>query len=223
METTSLISESPAINDDVACLDAASDGARLAVGTTNRTIQLIDISKVSEPVVRWTTPAQALSIGCVAFSPGGKIIATATRDPLNWRASGEVKLWDSETGAEIANLGTHSGEVLGACFDVAGQRLATFGSFYDVRLWDIATKKELPRLPIRANVVGAAFTSDGKRMILAQSKGSVVIWSIQRQMPTQEFDGHSTTVVALVTSHNRQIVVTRDVSNQAKVWKVPDE
>jgi WD40 repeat protein len=221
--TVSLIAESPPLKEEAVCLDASKDCQSLAMATANRTLQLLDISKVNEPAVRWTSPAQTLAFSSVMFSPSGKSIATSTHDPLNWRAGGEVKLWEAETGKELAILGPHSAEVLGVCFDAKGQRLATFGSFFDVRMWDLATMTELPRVPTQSHVVGAAFSQDGKRIVVAQSTGSVVVWSIQRQMPVQEFDGHRSTLAALAVSHDRRTVVTRDVMNQAKFWKVPDE
>jgi WD40 repeat protein len=223
LASAALVSESPPLNDEVVCLDAASDCRRIAIGTTNRAIQLVDITTLTNPIVRWSTPAQALRPSRVVFSPDGKWIATATHDPLNWRAAGEVKLWDSETGVEIAEFGPHSAEVSGVCFDPAGRCLASFGSFSDLRLWSVDTRKELPRLPTRAQVAGAAFTHDGKRIVVAESTGPVSVWSLQRQMPVCEFDGHGRNVATLVSSHDRKLVVTRDVSNQARFWKVPDE
>jgi WD40 repeat protein len=223
LATAALIGESPPLEYEAVCLDTSIDRQCVVIGTTNHIVQLVDISKLSTPVVRWSSPAQSLAFSCVVFSPDGKSIATASRNPEDWRASGAVKLWESATGREIANLGRHSAEVLGLCFDAEGQRLATFGSFYDVRIWQVATAKELAPLPIRAYVAGAAFSRDGKRLILAQSDGPVAVWSLARQMPLHEFDGHDKNVVALVASRDGKLAVTRDVNNQAKLWKVPDE
>ena len=67
----------------------------------------------------------------VAFSPNGKLIATASSDRT-------IRLWDSASGAELLKL---SQEGTGRCvlFTPDGKHLASGGDDKTVKLWDVST------------------------------------------------------------------------------------
>jgi WD40 repeat protein len=68
----------------------------------------------------------------VAFSPDGKILASASVDET-------VRLWDSATGAARRTLEGHSGSVYAVAFSPDGKMLASASNDKTVRLWDSAT------------------------------------------------------------------------------------
>ena len=76
----------------------------------------------------------------VAFSPDGRRLASASDD-------GTVRLWDPATGAELAALTGHTGQVTAVAFSPDGRRLASAGWDGTVRLWDPATGAERPPSP----------------------------------------------------------------------------
>src|SRR5215470_11906835 len=70
----------------------------------------------------------------VAFSPDGKILATAGFDNA-------VKLWDFATGKEIKTLSGHTGPVYSVAFSPDGAVLASSGHDQTIKLWTLADGK----------------------------------------------------------------------------------
>ena len=112
----------------------------------------------------------------VAFSPNGKLLATAGAD-------GTVRLWNPATGQAIglplpAAIGYG---VNGVAFSPDSELLATAGADGNVRLWNPATEQAIG-LPLPAaigyGVNGVAFSPDGNVLASADADGNVQTWQI---------------------------------------------
>ncbi|TKS81190.1 Dynein assembly factor with WDR repeat domains 1 [Collichthys lucidus] len=76
---------------------------------------------------------------CMAFNPQSTLVATGSMDAT-------AKLWDVETGEEVATLTGHTAEVLFLCFNTVGNQLVT-GSFdHTVAIWDVASRRRVHTL-----------------------------------------------------------------------------
>ena len=71
----------------------------------------------------------ALAVTGVAFSPDGRLLATASADRT-------ARLWDPATGECRRTLTGHTGTVRGVAFSPDGRLLATASDDHTARLWD---------------------------------------------------------------------------------------
>ena len=104
-----------------------------------------------------------------------------------------MKVWDAETGAELATLQAHSVSALSVAFSPDGKRLVSGG--YDgsrqrergvVKLWEAATGRELLVLGEHAHAVnGVAFSPDGQHVASSSSDKTVRLWRLADSGPTK--------------------------------------
>jgi WD40 repeat protein len=121
------------------------DGAVLAdctsrsAGPGDPLVQLWEAA--SGKLIAEMVPRARYGVKCVAFSPDGRLLATA-QDREN-----TAVLWDLATGQPLATLGGHQGEVLCLAFSPDGNTLATGSGDTTALLWDVRKyrPKPLPR------------------------------------------------------------------------------
>jgi WD40 repeat protein len=100
--------------------------------------------------------------GCgINFSPDGRRVVTAFGDYPDHTA----RVWDAETGKELATLKGHEGPVGGADFSPDGKLVVTASLDKTARLWESDTGKEVHVLKGHTGgVFAAVFSPDGKRL-----------------------------------------------------------
>jgi WD40 repeat protein len=109
----------------------------------------------------------------VAFSPGGRRIASASMDRT-------IRVWDVAAGECQAVLQGHTGDVFSAVFHPDGTRIASSSRDRTIRLWDVATGEEVARLQGHTNYVWSlAFSPDGTTLVSGSGDGTLRLWDTQ--------------------------------------------
>jgi WD40 repeat protein len=151
------------------------DRKTLASGNVDRTISLWDVVTRKR---RATLEDHIGRMTCLAYSPDGKLLASA---------GGPVQLWDARTGKRQAVL--EGRPLLTGCvaFSPDGKTLAVEGQGKTIALWDVEKGKEHATLTEQTDwVTSVAFSPDGKtlaaasRHYLAANRwlGTIHLWDV---------------------------------------------
>jgi WD40 repeat protein len=126
-----------------------------------------------QQVRRVAAPEERMA-AAVALAPDGKALALGQGD---WGRGGPrardcaVIWWDLEKGKELRrSAGTHAGGIRSLAWRPDGAAVASAGADRSVRLWEVASGKELWRSPLpRAHDARLAFSADGKALLSAEA------------------------------------------------------
>jgi serine/threonine protein kinase/WD40 repeat protein len=102
----------------------------------------------------------------LAFSPDGRVLATASDDGL-------VRMWDVATRTRLFSLDKHKRPVTQLVFNSDGSLLASAGRDGTIRLWDPRSGAEVRKIDASAETL--AFAADGK--LFWSGASSVIFWS----------------------------------------------
>ncbi len=173
------------------CLAYSPDGKTLAVGgfdrprlvpgiedidgnkrptDENADISYVRLYEVGSWKARIVLAGHHGAVTSLAFSPDGKLLATASVDKT-------IKLWNVANGKVVAALNGHTGSVNALVFSPDGTLLVSGGEDRTVKLWDVVRWKLLLSSPQDAVVHSLALSPDGHTLAVG-GKFEIKLWNI---------------------------------------------
>ncbi|MBD2490424.1 WD40 repeat domain-containing protein [Aulosira sp. FACHB-615] len=153
----------------------------------------------------------------VAFSPNNKILAANDNH--------DIKLWDVESGEEIAKLSGHSDKVTCVAFNPKNGRILASCS-YDktIKLWDIDSKRCLGTLTAHRDAIYTlTFSPDGEILASGSNDNKIKLWYLNTRETPQTLQQHSDAVTCLVFSPDGKTLVSGSNDETIVEWKITEK
>jgi tricorn protease-like protein len=154
---------------DVNRIALSPDGKTLASGggdSRNGELKLWDVATGKEVAA---LAGHSGSLYALAFSPDGKLLASAD----SW---GKLVVWDVAARKERATFKGHRESIRAVAISPDGTKLASAGE-KEVKLWDVASGKELARGTRTVWVESMAFSRD-LRLLASPNYQDVDLWDV---------------------------------------------
>jgi WD40 repeat protein/tRNA A-37 threonylcarbamoyl transferase component Bud32 len=155
--------------------------------------------------------------GRMALSGGGGLSFLKHHDP---GTDFMVRLWDLTSRRLIHRLVGHTHIVWCVALSPDGRRALSGSEDKSMRLWDVATGREVRRFPHNEWVMGVCFSPDSRWGLSSTGNGDVVLWELETGRDLRHFRGHTGHVCSVAFSPDGRHILSVGADRTARVWDV---
>jgi WD40 repeat protein len=158
-----------------------------------------------------TLTGHSRAVRACAYSTDGKRIVSASEDST-------LKIWDAESGAELATLAGHWEWVTACVYSPDGRRIVS-ASGRTLKIWDAESGVKLATLTGHSSFANAcAYSPDGRRIVSASGDSTLKIWDAESGAELATLAGHSNAVTACAYSPDGRRIVSASEDSTLKIW-----
>jgi hypothetical protein len=219
-----LILASPALAappPPISALAYRPDGKMLAAGTRGE-VALLDAANGN---MIGRLPGQTGKVTAVAFSRDSAWLAVAGGAPGK---AGEVHIYrvpkeGTAPASAEKTIAAHADLIHDLTFSPDGKMLATCGYDRLIKLWDVASGKEIRTLKDHSDsVYGVSFRPDGKLLASAAADRAVKIWDVATGVRLYSLGDPTDWVYAVAWSPDGKHLAAAGVDKSLRVWEADE-
>ncbi len=153
----------------------------------------------------------------LAFSPAERTLAGVM-------GGGTIQLWNADSGAEIGVLTGKEEDCRCVAFSEGGKKIVTGGNPRSVKLWDVASKREIATLRQDERIaslpvpLAMAATSDNSLIALATEDRGVILRDSHSGEIKATLKGHEDAVTCVAFSPDGKTLATGSADKTIKLW-----
>jgi WD40 repeat protein len=137
-------------------------------------------------------------------------------------ASGLYALQEAlNSRSEHNRLEGHHSSVYSVSFSPNGQTLATGSADKTIKLWNLATGKEIRTLQGHQNsVLSVSFSPDGQTLASSSRDQTIKLWNLSTGQEIRTLQGHQNSVLSVSFSPDGQTLATGSADKTTKLWNL---
>ena len=213
----------------VTALAMSKDGSLIASGASDGSIVIWNAVNRSPLGESFKFRLSAASISSLAFSPNGKILASA-----NWDDSGNVILWDISNPEDPRQLGemldiegNDPGSTTSIAFSPDGNTIASGNRNASITLWNVLTRQRIGdplEEPHTEGIWSIVFSPDGKTLASGGYDDSVILWDVsdpENPEPGEPLIGENPIDIEVIAiSPDGRTLAAGDDSGNITLWNI---
>jgi WD40 repeat protein/uncharacterized caspase-like protein len=208
-------------------------GEPIAGVSEDNTIRLWDVQTGREV---WKVEAHPIPISAIAFSPNGRLLASAANHGAadvagyklvpsleNLRELSKIRIWDVTSGRAVTALGDVDFymPITTLTFSPDGQVLACGGYTNIITLWDITSGARLKTLRGHSgNVKALAYSPDGQTLASGSDDRTIKFWDTRSGRELRTLVGHAGYVTSIAFSPDGRMLASGSIDGSIKLWDV---
>lgn len=186
----------------------SSDGKLLATGHDDGSVHVFDLASEKEvATIKTESPLRSLE-----FAPSGHTLATGAR-------TGEVAVWNADSGEKIVAMEGHQGSVADLVFSADGAALGTASSDKTARIWNVQTGRERIRLDSPTGGLAAiAISADGQLIATGGWDKVVRVWEMSSGSLKGALEGHTAEIDSLAFAPQGTLLASAGDDKEVRLW-----
>jgi eukaryotic-like serine/threonine-protein kinase len=200
-------------------------GRRIASASFDDTVQVWDADDGGYVLLKDPSPyyghvltyhGHRAAVMAVAWSPGGKRIASASFDDT-------VQVWDATTGRHVLTYHGHRAAVTAVAWSPDGRRIASASADHTVQVWDADDGSYIFSYRGHTDrVTAVAWSPDGKHIASGSWDRTVQAWDATKGVIIFTYRGHADRVTAVAWSPRGKRIASASLDNTVQVRNADD-